>query len=247
MSDLIYTYRRVSEPEKKTRSISLDWQQSMIDGYLADKGLLAAENFVDDGVTGSLPLRKRAAGAKLFSRLPLPGAVVVCAKFDRIFRDVLDQALTMDEWRKNGTTIVSATEAFDQTTNIGELLLNVMGAFAQFERRTIAERVQAAVDIRRKRGLRVARHAPYGWRYQGGIADKDGKLRGEVMVKDQTEQSILALIMKWRRHGKSLREIAALLDDDCVPTRKGAKWSHASVQTILKDMAERRKSKVQGE
>ncbi len=44
---------------------------------------------------------------------------------------------------------------------------------------------------------------------------------------------LVPLLKQWRANGKSLREIAALLNDDGVPTRQGGSWSAAQVKRVL--------------
>ena len=53
-----------------------------------------------------------------------------------------DFARLVDVFEAHGVTFVSVTQAFNTTTSMGRLTLNVLLSFAQFEREVIGERIR---------------------------------------------------------------------------------------------------------
>ena len=61
---------------------------------------------------------------------------------------------TLDQFLdQHGVAIVSVTQAFSSTNSMGQLTLNILMSFAQFERQMIAERTRDKMAATRRRGL----------------------------------------------------------------------------------------------
>src|SRR5215207_3011695 len=60
--------------------------------------------------------------------------VVVVYKVDRLTRSLTDFAKLVELFDAHGVSFVSVTQAFNTTTSMGRLTLNVLLSFAQFER-----------------------------------------------------------------------------------------------------------------
>ena len=83
--------------------------------------------------------------------------VVLVFKLDRAFRSVKHMHDTLAAWEMVGVGFQSMREQFDTGTAIGRLLLNLLGALAEFELKLIRERVKAGMDRARKQGKRIGR------------------------------------------------------------------------------------------
>lgn len=66
--------------------------------------------------------------------------VVVVWKFDRFARSLKNLITGLELCRALGIDFVSVTEAVDTSLPAGEMLFQMIGAIAQFERSLIAER-----------------------------------------------------------------------------------------------------------
>jgi DNA invertase Pin-like site-specific DNA recombinase len=95
--------------------------------------------------------------------------------------------------------------------------------FAELERAMIRERTRAAMKVKRGRGERISRHAPYGWDF-----GKDG-----LLVENALEQKELAWIQRQHDQGKSLRVIAEMLNTRGVEPKRAKRWRHSSVLRIV--------------
>jgi DNA invertase Pin-like site-specific DNA recombinase len=82
---------------------------------------------------------------------------VLVLKLDRAFRSVLDTANTMDNFQHHKVGFVSITQEFDTTSSTGRLMLNLLAAFAEFERDMISERVKEGMNRAKAEGKHVGR------------------------------------------------------------------------------------------
>jgi DNA invertase Pin-like site-specific DNA recombinase len=88
---------------------------------------------------------------------------VVVYKVDRLTRSLTDFAKLVELFDKNGVSFVSVTQAFNTTTSMGRLTLNVLLSFAQFEREVIGERVRDKIAASKKKGLFMGGNIPLGY------------------------------------------------------------------------------------
>lgn len=85
--------------------------------------------------------------------------VVVVWKFDRFARSLKILISALENFRALGIDFVSVTEAVGTSLPAGEMLFQMIGAVAQFERSLISERVKAGLDHARKNGVMLGRPA----------------------------------------------------------------------------------------
>ncbi|MEJ0060770.1 MAG: recombinase family protein [Terricaulis sp.] len=89
--------------------------------------------------------------------------VVVVYKADRLTRALTDFAKIVDVFDSNNVSFVSITQAFNTTTSMGRLTLNVLLSFAQFEREVGAERVRDKIAASRAKGMWTGGSVPFGY------------------------------------------------------------------------------------
>src|SRR5271167_4499735 len=80
------------------------------------------------------------------------GDVVVVWKLDRLSRSLKDVLHIMKRIGDAGAGFRSITEAIDTTTPAGRMMMQMVGAFAEFERAMIRERTSAGLDAARAEG-----------------------------------------------------------------------------------------------
>jgi DNA invertase Pin-like site-specific DNA recombinase len=88
--------------------------------------------------------------------------IIVVWKLDRAFRSVAHMATTVEQLRRWGIGLRSYSEPWLDTSGaspVGDLMLNVLASFAQFERALIAERVRAGMARAKRQGIHVGRPA----------------------------------------------------------------------------------------
>ena len=80
------------------------------------------------------------------------GDVVVVWKLDRLSRSLKDVLHLMELLGEKGVGFRSLTEAIDTTTPAGRMMMQMVGAFAEFERAMIRERTNAGLEQARLEG-----------------------------------------------------------------------------------------------
>ncbi len=107
-------------------------------------------------------------------------------RLDRLARSVRHLTTLAGELEALGVDLIVPGQAIDTSTPTGRLLFNVLGAIAEFERDLIRDRVVAGMKAAQRRGKAVGR--PH-------------RLTGDQRAR----------VVRLRRAGRSLREIASLL------------------------------------
>ena len=80
------------------------------------------------------------------------GDVLVVWKLDRLSRSLRDVLTIMERLTEAKAGFRSLTEAIDTTTAAGRMMMQMVGAFAEFERAMLRERTQAGLDSARREG-----------------------------------------------------------------------------------------------
>ena len=85
------------------------------------------------------------------------GDVVVVWKLDRLSRSLRDLLVLLERFNEAGAGFLSLTEAIDTTTAGGRMMMQMLGAVAEFERAMISERTKAGIESARRRGHKPGR------------------------------------------------------------------------------------------
>ena len=80
------------------------------------------------------------------------GDVVMVWKLDRLSRSLRDMLTILDRINEAKAGFVSMTEAINTTSPAGRMMMQMLGAFAEFEREMIRERTKAGLEAARKQG-----------------------------------------------------------------------------------------------
>ncbi|QFP78623.1 recombinase family protein [Deinococcus sp. AJ005] len=80
------------------------------------------------------------------------GDTVIVWKLDRLSRSLKDVLHLMELLSERGVGFRSLTEAIDTTTPAGRMMMQMVGAFAEFERAMIRERTKAGLEQARLEG-----------------------------------------------------------------------------------------------
>ena len=146
-------YARVSTTDKG-QDVGLQLRD--LEAYTKARGWTICDRFVDEGISGSQT--KRPALDRLLSACRRRQVdVVLVWRLDRLGRSLKHLIMTLDELQSLGVAFVSLNEQLDCTTAAGQLLLHLLGAFAEFERAIIRERVKAGLANARSKGKRLGR------------------------------------------------------------------------------------------
>src|ERR1700743_1595118 len=92
--------------------------------------------------------------------------VIVVYKVDRLTRSLADFAKLVELLDAHDVSFVSVTQAFNTTSSMGRLTLNVLLSFAQFEREGTGERIRDKVAASKKKGIWMGGPVPLGYKVQ---------------------------------------------------------------------------------
>jgi site-specific DNA recombinase len=161
----VYT-RKSTEVGLDLEFTSLDAQREACEAFVASQKaegwLLVPDRYDDGGISGAT--LERPALQRLLSDIEARrDDVVVVYKIDRLSRALMDFAKLVEVFDRNSVTFVSITQAFNTTTSMGRLTLNILLSFAQFEREVIGERIRDKFAASRKKGMWMGGFVPLGY------------------------------------------------------------------------------------
>jgi secondary thiamine-phosphate synthase enzyme len=163
---------------------SLDAQRDACEAYVTSQkaeGWVALRDRYDDGGFSGGTL-DRPALKQLISDIEAGLIdVIVVYKIDRLSRSLMDFARLVEVFDRNNVTFVSVTQAFNTTTSMGRLTLNILLSFAQFEREVIGERIRDKFAASRKRGM-----------WMGGLVPMGYDVKDRKLVVNEAEERLLA-------------------------------------------------------
>jgi site-specific DNA recombinase len=228
-------YARVSSDRQAEERTIASQLAALRERITADGGQREGElEFVDDGYSGATLLRPAlerlrdhvAQGAldRLYVHSP-----------DRLARKFAYQAVLLDEFRRAGLEVVFLNHALGESPE-GDLLLQVQGVIAEYERAKIQERVRRGkLHAARTGQVSVLGSAPYGYRYVTKSAG-DGTARFAIVPEQaRVVQQIFAWVAQDRL---SLREVCRRLEKLGKPSPRGlSRWGSTTVAAILNNPA----------
>ncbi len=190
-------------------------QEKAIKEYAAALGIKIVRWF-RDSVSGTKDLDNRPALQELLTALHGNGIqLVIIEKLDRLARDLMIQESIIADLRRHDFQLISAMEpdlCSDDPTRV--LLRQMMGAFSEYERKMIVQKL---------RGARQRARASHPDTYREG-RKPFGTRAGE--------QEIIERIVSMRASGMGYDRIGEVLNDEHVPARKG-RWHPTTIQRIL--------------
>jgi site-specific DNA recombinase len=160
-------YTRVSTDQGLEQDFnSLDNQREAAEAYIksqAHEGWRCLPAQYNDGGFSGATLERPALQKLLADVRTRLIDVVVVYKVDRITRSLVDFAKLVELFDQHEVSFVSVTQAFNTTTSMGRLTLNVLLSFAQFEREVTAERIRDKIAASKRKGMRMGGPVPLGY------------------------------------------------------------------------------------
>lgn len=176
-------YTRKSTDEGLDQSFnSLDAQREACAAYIMSQiheGWEQIPDYYDDGGYSGGTMERPGLKALLQDVDAGKVDVIVVYKVDRLTRSLSDFAKIVEILDRQGASFVSVTQAFNTTTSMGRLTLNVLLSFAQFEREVTGERIRDKIAASKAKGMWMGGVVPLGY---------DMKERKLVVVPEEAEK-----------------------------------------------------------
>src|SRR6266852_1958079 len=201
-----------------------------VDGYV----LPEAMQFLDDGSSGTTLVRP---ALERLRDLVAPGAVdrLYIHAPDRLARKYAYQVLLVDEFHRAGVEVVFLHRELGRSPE-DDLLLQVQGMMAEYERAKIIERHRRGKRHAAQVGaVNVLSGAPYGYRY---ISKPEG--HGQARYDIITEEArVVRQVFEWVGLERvSIGEVCRRLMKAGERTRRGrTQWDRSVVWAMLKNPA----------
>ncbi|MBN8998662.1 MAG: recombinase family protein [Rhizobiales bacterium] len=199
----IYT-RKSSEEGLEQDFNSLDAQREACEAYILSQrheGWIALPAMYDDGGISGGTMERPALKRLLADVAAGKIDAVVVYKVDRLTRSLADFAKIVEIFDQRQVSFVSVTQAFNTTSSMGRLTLNVLLSFAQFEREVTGERIRDKIAASKKKGM-----------WMGGLPPLGYDVQDRKLVVNQAEAATVTFIFERYQALKSVRLLQAELD-----------------------------------
>ena len=203
----IYT-RKSSEEGLEQGFNSLDAQREACAAFVksqASEGWRAIATRYDDGGFSGGTMERPALQGLLGDIASGKVDVVVVYKIDRLTRALADLARIVEQFDRHDVSFFSVTQAFNTTSSMGRLTLNVLLSFAQFEREVTGERIRDKIAASKAKGMWMGGVLPLGY---------DLPLTGSrALVVNEDEAEIVRTIFKSYLELDSVHALRHWLDE----------------------------------
>jgi site-specific DNA recombinase len=228
-------YARVSSDHQADNNTIASQVVLLQQRIAADGGRVPPElEFRDDGYSGATLLRPALERLRDLAAQGAIDRLYVLAP-DRLARNYALQWVLLDEWRRAGVEVVFLNQPLGRSAE-DDLLLQVQGVIAEYERAKISERSRRGkLHAARTGQVSVLSGAPYGYRYVSKQA-AGGAARYEIVWE---QARVVQQIFAWvARERLSLQEVCRRLEQQGQPSPSGRKrWPRATIATLLKNPA----------
>lgn len=222
-------YARVSTP-RQGREQTIESQLGALRDWAQanDHELHPEDIYTDDGYTGS---RLDRPGLDALRDGAEDGAFEVIGVLspDRLARKYAYQVLLLEEFKRHGLEVVFLHHPISDDPD-EQLLLQIQGAVAEYERTMIAERFRRGKLQKAREGHYIGAKAPYGYRY---VPKRDG-VPGHLVIDEGEAEMVRALFGWLTEERMTIRQITKRLNGSSWNPRSGKHpWSPSTVHSIL--------------
>ncbi len=206
----VYT-RKSTEEGLEQAFNSLDAQREACVAYIESQrheGWTLVPEYYDDGGYSGGSMDRPALKQLMADVAASKVDTIVVYKVDRLTRSLADFAKIVEVLDKAGASFVSVTQAFNTTTSMGRLTLNVLLSFAQFEREVTGERIRDKVAASKAKGMWMGGPVPLGY-----------DLKDRKLVINEAEAAIVRRIFTRYCELRSIGDLVAELARDGVKTK----------------------------
>jgi site-specific DNA recombinase len=222
-------YARVST-DRQEKEQTIESQLAAITDYADEQGFrhTPALTYKDDGYSGSWLDRPGLDELRDHAREGRFDVVIVLCP-DRLARRYAYQVLLLEELTRAGIEVHFCERPISDTPD-DQLLMQIQGAIAEYERAKLLERCRRGRLHRARQGELAPPRTPYGYTYSARKYGGDGRIR-----IDEEEAAMVRQAFVWyAEEGTSLLSLVKKLNASPWQTRGGKKqWNSSTVRAIL--------------
>jgi DNA invertase Pin-like site-specific DNA recombinase len=226
----LIAYLRVSTDLQADQGLGLAVQRQAITAWAKANGDRVVAWYSDEAVSGTHDVDARPALLDALAALEAGTAQgLVAYKLDRIARKLTVQEATLARIWALGcdafTVDLGVVAQDDPDDPMRTALRQMVGVFAQLDRGMIAARLRAGRKMKAAAGG-----------YAGGAPRFGQRAEGRELVVDEAESMTVTRIEELAGSGCSSRQIAAALNAEGVPAKRGGAWSSAQGARVVRQV-----------
>jgi site-specific DNA recombinase len=222
-------YARVSTEEQKEGQ-TIDSQIAELEEFANANGWTIADAYKDEGWSGSIMARPALDRLRDDARLGRFDAVLI-NDVDRLARDVAHLGVIKRDLERQNLWVIFRKFP-SEAGPMANLMVSILGSFAEFERELICDRTRRGRrhKVERRREY-LGSNTAYGYQYRR--MDRINGKSGRLSV-DPHEAQIVRRMFEWVDAERlSASRIARRLNEQRVAPRNSAAWGKSSVLRIL--------------
>ena len=209
-------YARVSTDDQRERQ-TIDNQVHALREFAPHWNMTITDDYLDDGISGTIPMNKRPEGARLQEDAKSNKFdVVIFYRLDRLARSLRNFLDIVDFFEAEEIGLRSMTETFDTTNPMGRFAIQMIAAVAELERGTILERTRMGRERIATQGKWAGGVVPFGY-----VVNAEGHLKADWTPRNGQQQSEVEIVQRIFNeivYDKSTaRAIAARLNLEGIP------------------------------
>lgn len=232
----LVAYLRVSTIEQAAHGFGLAVQRKAIREAAKTLDARVVGWHADEGLSGALPAVDRPGLTEALDMIDNGDADgLIVRDLDRLARSVtVQEALLARVWMVPAAVVFTSlppqeVARDDPDDPMRTAMREMAGVFAGLERRMIAKRLRDGRRAKAAAGGHATGSPPYGWK----SAKRSPSNPNGALVPVPAEQAALRRMRELRAGGASTHQIADVLTTEGHPTKRGGRWSSATVARIL--------------
>ncbi|KAA5085827.1 serine recombinase [Bacteroides fragilis] len=211
-------YLRQSTMKQQLSGLGVEAQREIIHNHVKNKPILAEYIETESGKKSDRP--------QLLTALAMcrkTNSVLIVAKLDRLSRNVAFTSKLLE----SDVEIV-----FCDFPQANRLILHIISSIAEYEAGLISQRTKQSLQAKKARGIQLGKAENLMCKHQEAIANssKTNKAKAD---NNPNNMRAIALLRSLSTQGKSLSEMADLLNEQGFVTSKGCQFQITQVKRLL--------------
>jgi site-specific DNA recombinase len=227
-------YARVSTPHQ-TQAQTIGQQLERLKQHVREQGWLLQDEhvFQDDGLSGASLNRPGLDRLRDSVRYGEVDCILITTP-DRLARNYVHQMILLDELERCGCQVTFLDRPMSQDPN-DQLLLQIRGAVAEYERTLITDRMRRGRFAKYRAGILLPwSKPPYGYR----LSPDHPRDPSGVRIEESEAAVIREIFSLYLNEGYTLCKLAKYLRRQAISTPSGKQlWGLATLRAILRQPA----------
>ncbi len=224
-------YARVSTEEQREGQ-TIDSQIKELDRFAEANHWAPVGAYKDEGWSGAILARPELDRLRDDAQKK-PFDVLLINDVDRLARDVTHLNVIRRDLERKGVRVVFR-KLPGEVSPTQNLMINILGSFAEFEREMILDRTRRGIRYKVEiRKLYLGCRPAYGYRYTPKTKSTEAAGKLEVWPE---EAAVVRKIYNWvDKESLSGHQVLTRLNRLQIPARKRARWAKSSVLRVLRN------------